>query len=133
MKPIDISSAVMKKIVQLEESRTRSWVRGFYMVIGGLIVIVGFSLGISWKILGELHAWDLLEIFTQDWEIIAEFWQDTMSTFLQELPLETLMVALSVVLGIGIIFILTRRRRAIIRFKQDQLAKKRTMSKNKHT
>lgn len=131
MKHIDVSDQVMKKIVRLEKTRTTWWTRWFMVFVTALAILAGIFLWVSIVILSEVKAWDLLTLLSEDWEIIAEFWQDTLSTFLQELPVGNLLLGLLAFIGILVAFISTKRRRAIIRFKQSQLAKKTTMSKNK--
>lgn len=133
MKNFDVSGQVMKKIVRLEETRTRRWMRWFYAMVAVLAILAGIFLWASIATLSDLQAWDLLSIFSQDREIIADFWQDTIMTFIEELPIETIGIAVIVLAGILFIVLATKRRRSIIRFKQAQLANRHLKRNNAYT
>lgn len=131
MKSIDVSEQVMQKIVRFEETRTRVWLRRFYIFLITLVIVLGVYLWISWKTMSDLHTWDLLNLFSEDWEIITEFWSETIMTFFIELPAETLIAALVVGAGIVGAFVITKKRRKIIALRRTQLANQKIKSKNK--
>ena len=53
----------------------------------------------------EAKTFELLSLFTQDKEIIQEFWQDTLSTFFQELPVRGVVIFL-LSLSLAVLFII---------------------------
>lgn len=133
MKPIDVSEKVMQNIERFEDSRTRSWIRKFYFIIGGLGVAFGISVWINWKIMSDLQSWELLRVFTQDQEIIREYWQDTLMTFFEELPFDTLTIAACVLIIVVMCLIMTKKRRKINTVRLVQLAKRSRIAQNKET
>lgn len=101
----DLRSELMKKVVAYEERRVGTWLVWFMGIIGLLLVGTVFSL---WYVGTEVirrQTFELLSLFREDWEIIAEFWQDTAAVVWEELPGEWLFVALFLVI-LGCIFLL---------------------------
>lgn len=95
----------MKKIVAYEERRIGIWLAWFVGIIAVLFVGTVFSL---WYVGTEVirrQTFELLGLFREDWEIIAEFWQDTVAVVWEELPGEWFFVALFLVI-VGCIFLL---------------------------
>jgi hypothetical protein len=123
MKTVDVSHRVMKQIVQYERKRTALWIRTFIVVVSTLLIsgILMFSLIV--KDLLEKQAFDLFELFTQDPEIIAEFWHDALTTFWNEVPQELFFVTGIVVLVLFITILITKKRLAIVQKKRHQLEK----------
>ncbi|MEK7129419.1 MAG: hypothetical protein AAB803_00215 [Patescibacteria group bacterium] len=124
MKTMDLTKPVMERVVRLERQRTKRWIRVFSATVGILLFIVLVFLAQAWIRLSERHTWDLFTLLLEDKEIILEFWQDTAMVFFEELPQKTLLTAGAVATGIGMLFIFTVRKRAIIRRKMRELAKR---------
>jgi hypothetical protein len=123
MKNIDITRRVMRKVAGFERQRIASWVRYFIIVV---IVLTGaFSVLFAFIIrdLLEKRTLDLLELFTQDPEIIVEFWGDVVSTFWAELPQELFLVLVLLLMSIIMVCIMTRRKRLTMQKKIRQLDK----------
>ena len=124
MKTMDLTKPVMERVVRLERQRTKRWIRVFSATVGILLFIVLVFLAQAWIRLSERHTRDLFTLLLEDKEIILEFWQDTAMVFFEELPQKTLLTAGAVATGIGMLFIFTVRKRAIIRRKMRELAKR---------
>ncbi len=120
----------MHNVVRFERSRSRTWLRLFYGIVSILCVLFGMFLWISWKTITDLQGWDLLTIFTQDREIISDYWQDTVMTFIAELPLETVFWAVGILIVIVVIVWMTRKRRKIVHYRMRELAKHTDIRKN---
>lgn len=71
----------------------------------------------------EKRTFDVFELFTQEPEIIAEFWRDVLQTFWDELPQEMILIAVAVFTVLIVFFIITRRKRKVIDKKLHQLEK----------
>jgi hypothetical protein len=120
MKHIDISKSVMHKIALSEKKNIASWKTKYMTLFVGLTALfIVIFLFIGWT-LYEQQAFDLLTLFSEDREIIVEFWQDTVISFVQELP-EPETVIGGVVLCITIMSILVTRnkRKKIVRTEKD--------------
>lgn len=130
MKKIDVSDSVMKKIERFEQSRSSLWLREFYIGITILFLLVAGLLWISWQSITDLQGWDLLSIFAQDKEIIRDYWQDSVMTFIQELPIETLFYAVIIMIILIAVIGITRKRRKVFENRIRELAKRDKVRKN---
>lgn len=113
----------MKRVVSFEARRSKLWLRLFAALVFLLVTILAVFLIIAIRKIGERQTFDLLTLFQEDREIIAEFWQDTLLTFWEELPQRLLLM---IGLAVGIIaslFWVTRRKRRVIGRKLTELAK----------
>ena len=130
MKKTDIAKSVMEQVTVYEEHRSKVWLTGFIVAI----IVIGISIlaaGVrAYTILAERHTLDLLEIFYQDKEILAEFWQDTMMVILAELPQRTVMVGFSFAVLLVMVWIITRRKRGVVRRRLTELAKRKKSRNN---
>lgn len=123
MKTIDVSSRVMKKVVLFERRRITMWLRGFitltvFLVSGGVMLV-----GLVVRDLMEKRAFDMFELFTQDLEIIAEFWKEVLVTFWEEVPQRLFFIAIGILILLVLLIIVTRRKRLIIDKKLHALEK----------
>ncbi|HLD24983.1 MAG TPA: hypothetical protein VJB96_03650 [Patescibacteria group bacterium] len=123
----------MDKVARFEERRTKRWILWFLAII--LVLVMGFLWAFlrSFVTLSEQHTFDVLELLWEDREIITEFWQDTLSTVVTELPQWTLTLGTGfVVLFVGI-WISTRRKRTIARRRMAELAKRKKNYNNTYS
>lgn len=130
MKKIDVSESVMKKVTRFEQSRTSTWLGRFYAgvaLLASLLIIYVWS---SWQTITDLQGWDLLTIFAQDKEIIRDYWQDTVLTFIEELPLETILLALVVLVVLLLVIFKTKKSRKVYEHRMRLLAKRGDLRKN---
>ncbi len=117
MKKIDITKLVMERIVKIEKRRTWVWIWRFIilnlvLVIGGL----GFLI-IAGKQIFEMDTFSILSLFGEDREIISEFWQDSVSTFWEELPKLQLGIGVGLLIVV-VIFIWIKRKRIKLMIKK---------------
>ncbi len=123
MKQIDVTKHVMNNVVRYERAGISVWIRSFIISIIG-ISIVGVYVGIL--IISDLlskRAFDLFELFSQDPEIISEFWQEALTTFWEEIPQHLLYMCVFVILLLVLSILITRKKRIIIRKKLKELDK----------
>ncbi len=113
----------MDRVVDFERRRVRKWRVIFWGVIGILAIIFVVSLIQALQIIQERGTFDLLMLFTQDQEIIAEFWQDSLATFYEELPHRRLLITVVMAVAVVGIFWLTKKGRKIIARRAEQLRK----------
>jgi hypothetical protein len=123
MKIIDVSRSVMEKIVGYERQRVTLWFRTFVAIVGTLILASLVVLLFVIRDLLEKRAFDFIELFFQDREIIAEFWLEVLVTFWGELSTELITLAVCILGALLIFVIITKRRRAIMQKKLHQLEK----------
>lgn len=107
----DITSTVMERVAKFEKKRAGSWIRWFFTIVGMLtflMVALFFLTFEDWSAKGTL---DLFQLFIQDWEIVVEYWQDTLATILTETSLQLIAgIILVIIVGLLIVIITTRKR-----------------------
>ncbi len=123
-KRLDVTKSVMEKVTRYERERSNGWVLRFRILMGGFLGFMVLVLWRIWQQLQESNSLDLLGLFWEDAEIVQEFWRDTVSIFIQELPQGTLFMAGLVLLSILGVFWLTRKKRKIVYRRLTELAKK---------
>lgn len=123
MKQKDITRDVMERVIEFERTRIRVFRWLFFTLIGLFGLLLGASLFFTGKQAIEFDAFSLLTLFREDWEIIKEFWQDTLATFWEELPTEWVALLILSILSVGVILLVTRKKRAIIQKKRKELLK----------
>ncbi len=114
MKPIDVTKTVMNQVVRFEKRRSFWWLAKFFFVLLVLMSAGIWLLEIAFTQIAERHTLELLTLFTQDREIIAQFWQDTLLIMWEELPQRKLIIAGVMIVGIIMIILLTRPQRMIL-------------------
>ncbi len=123
MKTIDVTKSVMDQVVGFEKRRSFGWLGRFFFI---LFVLGALGIWVFWIAAAEIferQTLELLTLFTQDREIIAQFWQDTMMVFWEELPQRKLAVSFIALLGAILLVIFTRKKFMIVWRKIQQLAK----------
>lgn len=127
---IDISHQVMDRVVRFEKNRAGLWFMRFITV---LIVLIALQFGFSLLTIEDLKqkgTFDLLQLFTQDWEIIGDYWQDTLVVIVGELPIN-LIIVLSVALCIFLFIIVkTGHKRRVMQRRLQESVKYRTNRKS---
>jgi hypothetical protein len=123
MKTVDVSARVMKKVAGFEKNRIAVWFGGFLAVVASLFIGCSVVLLFVVKDLMEKRTFDVFELFTEDREIIAEFWKEVLQTFWEELPQEMLLVIAVMLVVLVLIIIVTAQKRRIMRKKLHQLEK----------
>lgn len=104
MKKITIHDQLMNKVFTYEKHRVAVWFVCFVGLVG--LIAIG-ALSAFWFFGMEVlkrQTLELLLLFREDWEIIVEYWQDTVGVILIELPYTPLFIALSLITFLGIVF-----------------------------
>ena len=130
MKKTDVTRQVMEKVTRFEEGRSRRWIIVFVVIIFFIAALIGAVILRTYDVLIQQHTLDILEIFYEDKEIIAEFWQDAVAVIFEELPQQTMIVGLLLCILLVTIWAITRRRRKIVQRRLSELAKRRKKSNN---
>jgi H+/Cl- antiporter ClcA len=123
MKNIDVSKKVMNDIASYERSSISVWMRYFIVTIIGIVV---FCIGIFLMIANDLlskSAFDVFELFSQDPEIISEFWKEVLTTFWDEIPQHLMLIAFVLISVLIIVVYKTGKKRQVIRKKLKELEK----------
>lgn len=117
-----VSRQVMDKVVAFEKKRS-SFFLWNYRVLLGFIVVCLTSVGAAlyWE-LTYRNAFDLLMLFFEDREIIAENWQDTLGTFFYEMPMEYVLYLGLCIVVIFVIVIMTKPIREKVRRMMQNIA-----------
>lgn len=95
----------------------------FLVIVLALVLTMLWALLRSFDVLSEQRTFDILEIFWEEREVFAEYWQETLSTILVELPRWTLGIGVGVAFLFMGFWISTRHKRTIARRRIVELAK----------
>lgn len=117
----DLTQPVMKRIVKFERQQILWWRVLFGVVMGLTLLMIMGLIYQSWQIIAERGTLDLLSLFTEDRETIVDFWQDTLATFIEELPQRYLEAAFFLAGLVGAVLLLTRKARRVIKKKGETL------------
>lgn len=117
----DLTNSVMKRVASWEKRRVVLWAGVFILILGILIVIFAQSALRAGTIITNRGSLELLTLFKEDPETIGEFWQDTLTTFWEELPHRRLFITFLVGGTIALVFLVTKKARKILRKKIDHL------------
>lgn len=101
----------MDKVLTYEKRRIAVWLGWFVGLVG--LLVVG-SLTAFWFFGVEVvrrQTLELLLLFREDWEVIAEYWQDTVGVILVELPETQLYVGFGFVTLLVVLFWKTAKER----------------------
>jgi xanthine/uracil permease len=121
MKNIDVTQSVMKNIASLERKRITSYRRKLFAVLGGLVLLFAGIVVFVIRILEQQQTFDLLTVFSEDREIIVEFWQDTVISFFQELPEPEIVIGGIVLCTVFAVVLVTRKKRSIMTRKEKEI------------
>ncbi|MBI2404802.1 hypothetical protein HYV22_01325 [Candidatus Gottesmanbacteria bacterium] len=124
MKNIDITGPVMDNIVRFEKRRSLLWFLRFVVIVFTLFFLAVLLLWIAFGQIMERQTLELLTLFKEDREIIAQFWQDTLMIFWEELPQRKLVISVGILAGIIIFSLLTRKQRMIVWKRIRQIARR---------
>ncbi|MBI5613700.1 hypothetical protein HY947_02140 [Candidatus Gottesmanbacteria bacterium] len=87
-KKINVLNRVMDKVVAYEEKRSSFFLWNYRLLLAIIILcIIAVGIGLYWELVYR-RAFDLLTLFFEDREIIAEYWVDTLGMFFNEVPRE---------------------------------------------
>jgi hypothetical protein len=123
MKHTDVTQTVMKNIASIERKRIYSYRRKLFVVFGALAILFVGVLVLVFRILAQQQTFDLLTVFSEDREIIAEFWQDTVMSLIEELPKTELALGGIVLCVVFAIILITRKKRSIVMRKEKEIQK----------
>lgn len=111
----------MDRVARFEERRIRKW-QGLFVAMVALLslstVLFGW-LAYQEAALRQLDA--LFVLLGEDWEIILEYWQDTLSTIWIEYPKEFIFPIVFLVVCSIVFVYSTRHSRRIITKKKEEL------------
>lgn len=121
MKKVDLTEKVMQKVAGYEKRKISLWLGRFAAI---LVILFGgflFSAWIFHRVLIDRQIWDLFSLFSQDREIIAEFWQDAMGVIWEEMPRGPIYALAVIVFLVFAVILSSRKKLKIIRRKIGQL------------
>ena len=101
-----LEKKILKKVYRFETKRTLKeiFLKSIAFIFLGLAIFI-FS-NIFYEILKEQKTFDLLEIFTEDFEVMKKYFFDNVSLIFFELP-KVLLVVLLILLSLLIFLLLT--------------------------
>jgi hypothetical protein len=121
MKNKDLTLPVMTKIISFEKKRSTFERNKYRLIILSLIGLLVFGCITVVLQLSERGTLDVIQLFQEDLEIVADYWKDVVSTFWFELPQE-MIVFIGLIFVIIIIFwLMTWRQRKIIQSRISQI------------
>lgn len=113
----------MKKVASFEKKRTGNWILWAGVIFAGLVFIFATFSAAVWESLNESQALSLLTLFQEDGEVIDQFWQDTLATFWEELPLREAVILVISLIAIVIVSVVIIKKLPVIKRRLKGLAK----------
>jgi len=118
-----LTQNIMDKVGRFEKKRITFWLIRFILILLFLTGAFIFVFSTTLRIFDERKIWDLLSLFGEEREIIADFWQDTLFILWEELPRIWLVLWFGI-LAVIIIFIIANRKKIYIIRKKIQYFRK---------
>ncbi|MEK7577343.1 MAG: hypothetical protein AAB492_01825 [Patescibacteria group bacterium] len=116
------TTPIMRRIITLEKHRllkTLSLFIGVFATLFMACIVVSLAFIQDVR---DLGTWDVLSLFWEDREIIAEYWQDALSTFWLEVPMGYMYIFLGISI-LSLIFVyFTREKRKNLKNRSQKLA-----------
>lgn len=113
----DLTRKVMDKVISFERKRSTLWIKVFLFTLSALSLMVAVYFLMAIRQVQGGQIFDLLSLFGEDSEIIEEFWQDTLSIFLEQLPVWSLIYGCLALIAIFIFIVITNKKRSLIQKK----------------
>ena len=123
MKRSYITEKIMNKVIIYEENKSRNWLRRFMVILLVLVISVLLFMILFVKEMNYNKTFDLLSLFTEDKEIIDQFWQDTLSVFLMEIPQNYALLGLIGLISLIVLVIIGRKKLKLVKKKLGQVEK----------
>lgn len=130
MKEIDVTKNVMGKVMAYEKTRIAVWLRAFLFLFGAFVFVIIVGLLMAAYDMVQKETFTLFALLGEDFDIIIEFWQDTLSVLWEELPRSLVYIVATSLMGLILLLLVTGRKRTLIRKKIDSLAKYAKISNN---
>lgn len=80
-KNFDISKNVMRRVVSFEKKRSYGWIIKLGSLLAISLVSAILFIFFALQELTEQKTFELLSLFQEDWEIIKDYWKDTLDIF----------------------------------------------------
>jgi len=118
----NITARVMKRVVGIEKKMLVKTLAMLFIVFTSMFVIFAVVIIAFIKDVRDLGTWDVLTLFWEDREIVADYWRDALSTFWLEVPNEYVFIFLGVLVISWIIYQGTREKRKMYSLRSQKLA-----------
>lgn len=99
-----LTNKIMQKVVRFETRRTFGWLVKVIIIICFLFMVLYTVIGIIILSFRKTQSLELLSLFKENLEVVAEFWQETLAVFWLELPQKEVgeaVVLLVLLVGVG--------------------------------
>ncbi len=113
----------MDQVVVYERKRSFFWLLKLSFILFVVFAVGGFFL---WSTISELmqqRSFDLLSLFSEEFEVIKEYWKDTLLTFIEEIPPEKIILGIVFILIAIVILIKFRKKIKLVLTKLKNIAK----------
>jgi hypothetical protein len=118
-----MTEEIMGKVMDFEKKKSRRFLGRFFIIIFILLFVFGILLWFFNQDLLSKNTYDLFSLFSEDKEIIAEYWRDTVTTIWEEIPKEILIGVLFIFFASISYFLFSKRRLKITKKKLDSIDK----------
>ncbi len=112
----------MKRVVGIEKKMLGKTLAMLLIVFTSMFVIFAVVIIAFIKDVRDLGTWDVLTLFWEDREIVADYWRDALSTFWLEVPNAYIFILLGVLVISWIIYFRTREKRKMYSLRSQKLA-----------
>ena len=118
----NITARVMKRVVGIEKKMLVKTLTMLFIVFTSMFVMFAVVIIAFIKDVRDLGTWDVLTLFWEDREIVADYWRDALSTFWLEVPNEYILILFGVLVISWILYYRTRDRRKMYSLRSQKLA-----------
>lgn len=112
----------MKRVVGVEKKMLSKTLTMLVVVFTSLFAVSAVIIAVFLNDVRDLRSWDVLTLFWEDQEIVADYWRDVLSTFWLEVPNQYILILLGVLVISWIIYYRTRDRRKTYSLRSQKLA-----------
>ncbi len=112
----------MKRVVGIEKKMLVKTLTMLFIVFTSMFVMFAVVIIAFIKDVRDLGTWDVLTLFWEDREIVADYWRDALSTFWLEVPNEYILILFGVLVISWILYYRTRDRRKMYSLRSQKLA-----------
>lgn len=112
----------MKRVVGIEKKMLVKTLIMLFIVFTSMFVIFAVVIIAFIKDVKDLGTWDVLTLFWEDREIVADYWRDALLTFWLEVPNEYILILFGLLVISWIIYYRTREKRKTYSLRSQKLA-----------
>ncbi len=133
MKTPDVTKSVMQRVTAYERRNTSRWIMAFITVLAVLSGLALLFARLAYGQVSQMQTVELFRLLFEDPSVVSDFWRDTLSVILTELPVNAIVIAgiLSAAAGLAV-WATGRKRRIIARIRRELANREQKVNNKPH-